>query len=77
MSKQELMKLKDDIEEAKQQKAKDEGRLDSLMERLDTEFGIKTLNEAEKEVAKIEKEITGLEKEYNDGFKKLKENYEW
>jgi len=77
MSKQELIDLKNEIEKAKEEKAKDEGRLASLMERLEEEFGLKSLNDAENKIAEIEKKVSTLDKEYDNGLKKLKENYQW
>ena len=62
MSKQELIDLKDEIERAKEDKAKDEGRLSSLMERLSEEYGLNSLDEAEKKIDEIEKEVSVLDK---------------
>ena len=77
MSKQELIDLKDEIERAKEDKAKDEGRLSSLMERLSEEYGLNSLDEAEKKIAEIEKEVSVLDKEYDTGLKDLREKYQW
>jgi len=76
MSKQELIDLKNEIEKAKQKQAHDEGRMTSLMERLKDEFGLNSLEEASKEIAKIEKKISKLDREFDTGFKQLQKDYE-
>ena len=77
MSKQELIDLKNEIDRAKEDKAKDEGRMSSLMERLKEEYGLNSLDEAEKKIAEIEKEVSTLDREYDTGLKKLREKYQW
>ena len=74
---QELLDLKEQIERAKQEKSKEEGRLESLMERLKKEHDIDDLDTATKKVEELDKDIEELEKKFEDGFTKLKEDFEW
>ncbi len=74
---QELMDLKENIEKAKREKSKEEGRLESLMERLKKEHDLDDLDSAAKKVESLDEEIKSLEDEFNKGYQDLKENYQW
>lgn len=68
-----LLALKRQIETDKEKKARLEGRLTSLMERLQKEFGCKTIQEAEKKLTKLGVQIEELQvqvKEKIDGIRK-------
>ena len=74
---QELLDLKDQIEKGKQEKSKEEGRLELLMEKLKKEHDLDDLDSATKKVEELEGEIKNLEGEFESGYQELKENYEW
>jgi flagellar biosynthesis chaperone FliJ len=57
MNDQDLLDLKQKIEEAKENLSKNEGRKEALMEQLQDRFGIKTLAEAKKKIKELEEEI--------------------
>ena len=56
MNKQELLELKDEIDEANNKLAELRGRKKSTMERLSQLAGVATIEEAEKVLAKMQKE---------------------
>lgn len=56
----ELLSLKQQIEADKEKKARLEGRLASLMDRLKSEFGCSSIKEAEKKLMGLQKEIEQL-----------------
>ena len=58
-----LDKVKKELEQLKSERDQIIGRQKSLMERLDTEFGLSSLVEAVEEIAKSEKELETLTKE--------------
>ena len=57
MTTQELLDLKQEIEESKESCTKLEGRKETLMEQLQKKFGVKTIPAAEKKLKAMEKEI--------------------
>lgn len=56
----ELMDLKRRIEHARNQRAQAEGRLQTLMQRLESDFGIKTLSEGQKRLKQLQEETEKL-----------------
>ena len=58
-----LDKVKKELEQLKSERDQIIGRQKSLMERLDTEFGLVSLVEAVEEIAKAERELETLTKE--------------
>ena len=58
-----LDKVKQELEQLKSERDQIIGRQKSLMERLDTEFGLVSLVEAVEEIAKAERELETLTKE--------------
>ena len=73
----ELNKLKKSIDEAKTQVSVLQDRKDQALKRLKEDYGLATIELAEKWVLKTEKELQKAEAEINKLFKGLKENYEW
>lgn len=61
MTKEELLELKSEIEEAEKENTKLEARKDLLMEKLEKDHGVKTLAAAQKKITKLEKEIETLD----------------
>lgn len=74
---EEVKALTEEIEKAKEEKAESQGAYNTMMERLDKKFGIKTVKQAEKEVNRLVKEKKALQKKILDEFEELTENYEW
>lgn len=57
MTEQELLDLKREVEEAKENHARLEGKRDTLMEQLEKEFGVKSIEEAEEKIQQMETEV--------------------
>jgi len=72
----ELEDLKEQIQEARQEKAEKTGQLSEQMKALKS-FGVATIPEAKKQLLVLQKEIKSLEGKITVGFDTLKENYEW
>ncbi len=70
-----LEDLEDKFEEKKESLARDEGRLESLQERMMKDFGVKTLKAAKKDLSKLDKEITSSEDELHSKYTELKERF--
>lgn len=77
MTEQDLVNLKRKIESSKQKQSELKGKKKALLENLQSTFGCKTIEEAEKKAKSLEKEIAKLEKEKEDGIKEIEENYEF
>ena len=73
----ELKKLKEEIESAKAERSKAEGRVEQLFNTLKKEYGLKSLEEAAKHLRKLKSEIEGLQKKFDSKFTKLRKDYEW
>ena len=70
---EQLETLEETFDEKKESLARDEGRLESLQERMEKDFGVKTLKKAESELTKLDKEIESSEEELHDKYAKMKE----
>lgn len=73
----ELTKLGDEIAKAKSSVSQLEGRKVEVTNRLKEEFGITTLPEVEKLLAKSEKELEVLESSITADFDSLKDSFQW
>jgi len=73
----ELESLKEAIDQTKEDTAKIEGRLQSIMERLKTEFEIASLEEAEEKIVSLKEELSVLDRKIEKDFLELKKEYEW
>ena len=72
----EVKTIKQDIDDAKQEKAKAEGVLSEHMRTLKS-FGIKSVSDGNKKLKVFQKEIRLLETTIQEKFTTLEENYEW
>ena len=72
----ELNSLKDQIQQAKQEKAEKKGTLSEQMKSLKA-CGVTTVKEGYKEVKALEKKDAALEVKLESGIKKLRSSYEW
>ena len=74
---QKLLKMKEQLEEAKSDTDKAKGRLDAAMDRLEKEFAHTTLKKANKELGTMGTSIIKLQDEVREGVEELEDNYEW
>lgn len=72
----EVNDIKEQIDEAKQDKAELKGRITEQMKALKL-LGASSIKEAKKLVNKETKKMEDLEKSVQKLFQELKENYEW
>ena len=72
-----LMAIKKQIEDAELQQAQLQGRLDGVYERLKTEFGITTLEQAEDQLVALDSELNALESQLKKGVQRLETSYDW
>lgn len=70
---QQLLDIKEEIENTKTEKAKIEGRLQELNSSLKDEWDIASVDEARKELTKFDKYIEKLESEMGDIADKLQD----
>lgn len=57
-----LLSLKKRLEEQKSQRHELQGELNSLTKQMEQDFGIKTIDQAEKQIKKMQDEIEKMEK---------------
>jgi archaellum component FlaC len=72
-----LERLDSSIKNAEKEFSSLGGQLKMLQERLEKEYGVKTLDEAEKLISKLEKGVSEGEAEIEQAFTELKNNYDW
>ena len=70
-----LLSLKRQIEVDKEKKARLEGQLASLMDRLKKEFNCETIEEAQKKVSKLNKDIERLTKSVKEKIDIIRQGY--
>lgn len=70
-----LLSLKRQIEVDKEKKARLEGQLASLMDRLKKEFDCETIEEAQKKVSKLNKDIERLTKSVKEKIDTIRQGY--
>ena len=73
----ELEELGTQIETAKSEKAKEEGRLEEMNKTLNTEFEVDSLTKADKLLTTMEKELKAFDEEIEKDYTKLRSNYHW
>lgn len=74
---QQLLNLKDRITQAKTDKARQEGKLQTLQERLKSEYNCLSMEDAQKLFETLEYEIQENEQELSKGIDVLETNYNW
>ena len=75
LNEKQLMSLKQEITDAKQEKSRLEGRLQQLSEQLLKEYGCKTLAEAEKKLKEMDTQIAKLSTTIQEQSRELEEKY--
>jgi len=72
-----LDELEKEIESAKEDKARLEGMLSTMIKQLEERFGITSVKEVKELLKEINNKIDKTDKELSDNFNELKEGYEW
>jgi len=72
-----LMRLKESLVTAQESRLRAEGRLATMMQQLQTQFGCSTLEQAEAKQEKLKKECASLAGKLNDGLVKVEAEYDW
>ena len=76
MTEQQLLDLKERVEDAKTQVAELNGQQTALMNQLKNDWGCKTIEEANTKLKGMENSISILEKKIERGVKELEEKYQ-
>ena len=76
MTEQQLLDLKERVEDAKTQVAELNGQQTALMNQLKNDWGCKTIEEANTKLKGMESSISLLEKKIERGVKELEEKYQ-
>jgi chromosome segregation ATPase len=71
-----LVKMKKEIEEARNKKARLEGERDSIESQL-KDMGLDTIEDAENELDRLEEEETQLSNELEEKVEELRNSYDW
>lgn len=77
MTEKQLLDLKEDIETAKDEVNRLEGRKEHLLQELQEDWDCQTVQEAEELLEQIKGEISETEQKIKKGTAKLKEKYEF
>ena len=72
-----LNELETAIEDAKEEKSKLQGMLETLTKQMEERFGVSSVKEATKLLKEIKKKLEKQEAELEEKFDELKESYEW
>lgn len=70
-----LLKMKEQVETAKQEASKAEGALSQIMLRLKSDFDCKTLDAAKSKLKELEQQASAAEKEFESSFTNFKAKY--
>jgi uncharacterized protein YukE len=73
----ELMKMKKQIDQAKNDLAQAEGEIKSVLKHLKDKFGCSSKAAAEKQLKAIDKEISKKEDEFLEAMDEIKNNFPW
>lgn len=72
-----LLKMKTEIDEAKNKKNRFEGELDGLKGQLETKYGFTDVDEADDSVEALENEVEQDKSKLSTQVEKLKSSYKW
>lgn len=73
----ELMKMKKQIEEAKNELAQAEGEIKSIVRQMSYKFGCTNKDQAQRKLKQIDKNIQKKEDEFLDAMDKVKNDFPW
>ena len=76
MNKKELLQLQQEIEDAKTEVSKLEGRKERLMEELQEKWACPTMEDAQKKLKELNEQVTKLNDQIEEGLEKLEEDEE-
>lgn len=76
MNTNDLLKLQKQIADSKTEGAQLEGERNAILKQLETDFGCKTIKQAEKKEVDMETEIGQLNAEIEKGLEELAEKYD-
>jgi phage shock protein A len=76
LTEQQLLDLKDDVAEAKTKVSELTGQQNALLPQLKTEYGCKTISEAEVKLKEMDDSISVIDKMIEKGCVELQEKYE-
>lgn len=76
MNEQDLLKLKGEIDEAKERVAESKGKRNHLMAELKEKWHCKSVKEAEEKLKEMGAEIKELDKQIDEGVAEIEERYE-
>ena len=76
MNEQDLFRLKEDVEEAKQKVSELKGERQALMKQLKEEWDCDTVEQAEEKIKEMESEIGTFSEDIETGMKQLKDKLE-
>lgn len=74
---EDFTELREKIEAAKVKKSKAEGALEEFMNRLKSEFGCSTIEEAEKKLGKLQAEIDSDEEKLEKDLEEIEKAVDW
>lgn len=74
---EELLKMQKEIENDEKEKSKAEGKYESAMSRLKSEFGFKTVASAKKKLDEMKDKRQSIMQDLDTGMEKLKSEYDW
>lgn len=77
MEKEDFIKLKKDIDQAKLECATTKGKFETLMQTLKKEFACETIEHAEKKLAKIAEDIRELQGIIKTKIAEIEEKYDF
>lgn len=77
MDEKALLSLKQEIDEAKGEVNKLEGRKEGLMQQLLDDWKCKSVKQAKKKLVEMKADLEGLEEKIQDGLTQLEEKYEF
>jgi predicted nucleic acid-binding Zn-ribbon protein len=75
MTEQELLKLKNEIDDAKSSVSELKGQMTVLMKQLKDEYKCNSIEDAEVLLTKWEKEVTKIQQQIDKGIEELEEKY--
>ena len=75
MEHQDLLDLKEKIDQAKEKSAELKGQLKGLYKELSDDWGCANIEQAERQVTKMESDIEKLNTQINEGVEELEEKY--
>lgn len=74
---QQLERMREKLERAKQERAEAEGALKQLLKDLEKEFGCKDSASAKKKLEQLQQKRDKLDAEIEEGIAELEDKYDW